>query len=452
MPFTDEQPFLDAVFTRYHDDGPRFIYADFLDDAGDPDRAELVRVQVALARMTDDHPGHDHLVNQEAELLQAHRSRWCEHLSDLVLEEQCVFRRGVLDSFIMDAATFLEKGEELFRRVPFRLLQLRESRDLVSELAEFPLLAKVRELDLCDNSIGNGGLNLLTRSQYLKELESLDLGFNDIDDTGVTILARASNLPRLATLSLSSNGHITSTGMMELAESPFFTDLTTLDVYDNDIDEAGLQAIIRSKSFTRLNTLRLSRNHIRDGGIASLAGSALLSRLLSRSSRLEIHHNEIGPSGIAVLANDPLFCRCSSLDLNNNEIGNTGLESILRSPNLKNLQVLKVSHNHITDAVITAFHDSWPRFFGQLRALDISDNRLTTKGCRILQEANKSGAVNLNLADNSQSTVGAETPIPVADVVQGVLRGVSEVVDAAELRRRVAHPTMRAGDRPNHHG
>ena len=66
MPFTDEQSFLDAILARYHDDGLRFVYADFLDDAGDPDRAELVRVQVALARMMEDHPRRAELANRQA--------------------------------------------------------------------------------------------------------------------------------------------------------------------------------------------------------------------------------------------------------------------------------------------------------------------------------------------------------------------------------------------------
>ena len=65
MPFTDEQPFLDAVFAQYHDDGPRLIYADFLEDAGDPARAELVRLQLALARMPDEHPRRPELANRE---------------------------------------------------------------------------------------------------------------------------------------------------------------------------------------------------------------------------------------------------------------------------------------------------------------------------------------------------------------------------------------------------
>src|SRR5579863_6606402 len=125
MPFTDEQSFLDAIFARYHDDGLRFIYADFLDDSGDPERAELVRIQVALSKITEDHPRWPQLKRLQDELLSANQVRWCEHLNGLVSE--CEFRRGVLDSVVVDARTFLAKGDELFRRGCFRRVRLRDS-------------------------------------------------------------------------------------------------------------------------------------------------------------------------------------------------------------------------------------------------------------------------------------------------------------------------------------
>ena len=84
MPFTDEQPFLDAVFAQYHDDGPRLIYADFPEYAGDPARAELIRLQLALTRMPDEHPRRPELANRERELLVANHSRWTGHLADLI--------------------------------------------------------------------------------------------------------------------------------------------------------------------------------------------------------------------------------------------------------------------------------------------------------------------------------------------------------------------------------
>jgi hypothetical protein len=39
--------------------------------------------------------------------------------------------------------------------------------------------------------------------------------------------------------------------------------------------------------------------------------------------------------------------------------------------------------------------------------------------------------------------------VPLGEVVPGVLREVAEAAEAAELRRRVAHPRMRPGDRAN---
>src|SRR5262245_6845680 len=232
MPFTDEQPFLDAIFARYHDDGPRLVYADFLDAAGDPERAELVRVQLALARMPEDHPRRPELTDRQAELTAAHSARWTEHLGDLV--QGAEFRRGVLDFVSMYAGTFLSDGEELFRRAPVRRLRLLEAARVMPKLIHCPLLAAVRELDLCSNELGNHGVKLLAESPFLKELESLDLGFNAIDDAGVTALARASTLPALTSLGLYENS-LTAEGVKALAESPFFAGLTALDVCGNDI-------------------------------------------------------------------------------------------------------------------------------------------------------------------------------------------------------------------------
>src|SRR5262245_43514127 len=49
-------PFLRAVAGQPDEDAPRLVYADWLDEHGDPDRAEFIRVQCALARSGLDHP------------------------------------------------------------------------------------------------------------------------------------------------------------------------------------------------------------------------------------------------------------------------------------------------------------------------------------------------------------------------------------------------------------
>ena len=42
---TAENSFLRAVIESPDDDAPRLIYADWLDDHGDPERADFIRVQ-----------------------------------------------------------------------------------------------------------------------------------------------------------------------------------------------------------------------------------------------------------------------------------------------------------------------------------------------------------------------------------------------------------------------
>ncbi len=48
--------FLQAISEKPDDDTPRLVYADWLDEHGDPARAEFIRVQCQLARLPPDAP------------------------------------------------------------------------------------------------------------------------------------------------------------------------------------------------------------------------------------------------------------------------------------------------------------------------------------------------------------------------------------------------------------
>jgi len=396
--------------------------------------------------MNEEHPRRPDLANREAELLNLHRARWTNHLGGLVVGVE--FRRGVPDSVSVDSAVFLARGDELFASVRVRRLRLLDDASLLPKLIHSPLLAGVRELDLCDNDLGNGGVDLLARSPYLKNLEALDLGFNGMDNAGVAALARASTFPALTALALNDNGQITSEGLKALADSPFFAGLTTLDASGNDINDAGVRAALASPSFARLHTLNLSRNPIGDAGVAALARAPLFARMLARSNRLELRGHAGGPigaAGAAALAASPALARCVTLDLTGNDLGDTGLPALVASPHLANLRVLKVGRNQVTDAGVVALRETLPALLGRLRVLDLSENRLTRYGIGILDAARGDRPVALDVSGNVQAVAGA-APVPVGEVVPDVLRGAAE---AAELRRRVAHPAGRPGERPN---
>ena len=51
----EEEAFLATIRDRPDDDGPRLIYADYLDEQGDC-RGDFIRIQCALAKLGEDDP------------------------------------------------------------------------------------------------------------------------------------------------------------------------------------------------------------------------------------------------------------------------------------------------------------------------------------------------------------------------------------------------------------
>jgi uncharacterized protein (TIGR02996 family) len=444
MQFTDEQPFLDAIFNRYADDRPRLMYADFLDDSGRPERAELVRVQLALARLDADDSRRPELSDRQLELLNRNRAAWTAHLAGLVVSVD--FRRGVPDSVSVDAATFLERGAELFQQIRVRRLRLLDGAAVMPKLAASPLLAGVRELDLCGADLGNAGVNLLARSPHLTELDALDLGFNNLDDAGIEHLARSSNLPNLTTLALNDNDRITGDGLRALAESPFYAGLAALDVSGNDISEHGIRALVASRSMARLRTFRANGNPIGDAGLAALAGSALFARVLRAEPKLELRGNAIGvdgPAGVSALAACPALAGCTALDLTSNYLGDAGAAALLRSPHLGKLKVLRLARNQLTDGGVLAAHDLLDALFDHVHTLDLTNNRLTRFGLNMLSMLRGKRPVDIEDAGNVQSIHGGDAPVAVSGLVDGLLDNVAE---AARLRHRVTYPRNPNGE------
>ncbi|WP_371388991.1 TIGR02996 domain-containing protein, partial [Salmonella sp. M9-2] len=84
---TPDDAFLQSIIENPDDDGPRLVYADFLEEHGQPARAALIRVQCQLAE--GDHP---ELLEQEAALLKKFGREWAGPLLGLV--KKWSYRRG----------------------------------------------------------------------------------------------------------------------------------------------------------------------------------------------------------------------------------------------------------------------------------------------------------------------------------------------------------------------
>jgi uncharacterized protein (TIGR02996 family) len=71
MSAADRAAFVRAIAANLEDDLPRLVYADWLDEHGEPERAAFIRVQIELARMPPDDPRRPSLIDRQAELVSA---------------------------------------------------------------------------------------------------------------------------------------------------------------------------------------------------------------------------------------------------------------------------------------------------------------------------------------------------------------------------------------------
>lgn len=437
---TDEQAFLDLIFAHYDDDVPRLVYADYLDENGHHHRAELVRLQLALARLSDECPERGALAERADRIQTSLAQREVEQHPDWVLAVE--FRRGVPDSFVVEAASFLRQGADWVQRVRVRRLRLLDVGDQVRELAGCAHLAVVRELDLCCNDL-SGRLATLLQSPHLTNLKLLDLSFTQLGDDDARALAAAASLAGLTTLVLADNPAVTSDALVALAGSRHFSSLRHLDVSGNQIDARGVRALARSDIATQIETVRLSGNPIGSHGTTELVRSPLFGRMLARSARLELSAVGLDTKGLAILAAAPGLRRCTRLDLSNNNLGDNGFAALVRSPFATGLRVVNLARNQISDAGISAVRSQLTPWLGRLQSLDLSGNCLTHRGVRELLSRRGDAAVRLDLSGNLHSGTGMDhdQPTPVGSVVTHVLRDLAET---ASLRRRVSRPLLQA--------
>jgi uncharacterized protein (TIGR02996 family) len=377
---------LELVRAAPDDDGPRLLFADWCDAAGDPDRGEFVRVQLALARLSQRDRRRPPLVRREAELLAAHAARWADPLRGVASGP--VFRRGFVDEVKATARQFAAHADALFALAPVRHLHLLDLGDhpsalrsrhlgklhgltvfaqrvdagragdgrLVGELADSPHLAGLRVLRLGRNRIGDAGAARLAEAD-LRSLEELDLRENDLTDAAAGVVARAEpfaglrrlelagnrigpagaaaaadprRLPRLDALGLASNALAGRAAAGDLLSRPI------IDLSANGFDPANLQALLAAPGPAAVRDLDLGENPLGDAAGLLIAGSPRLAGLRT----LRLCNAGLGDPGLAALATAPHVTRLTRLDVGRNPVGDEGLRAVLQGAALRGLREL----------------------------------------------------------------------------------------------------------------
>src|SRR5262245_30109619 len=94
------EPFLRAICDQPADDAPRLVYADWLEERGDPERARFIRLQVALGASGEADPARE---RECGDLFHDNRQRWLAELpgpSELWGKVRVAPERGSVSTWI----------------------------------------------------------------------------------------------------------------------------------------------------------------------------------------------------------------------------------------------------------------------------------------------------------------------------------------------------------------
>jgi uncharacterized protein (TIGR02996 family) len=314
----------EAVLQSPHDDLPRLVFADWLDDHGEPERAEFIRLQIQLATQLEAQ------VEQRCrELLERHRSQWIIPGLRGVQE----FRRGFVDSLRIAGPEFAEHAERIGAAAPITRLRVPVALEHLREIAEVPWLHRLSHLDLTGNVGFVGQMDWFFEQAGLSGLKSLalrnvqiwpddvpglvgiverwpglielNLSGNPIGDEGLAHLAVPAKLPTLERLILRCDevpkySAIGEWGIVCLVKNPLKS-LRELDLAGHAIDQSAFSVLALSRGFPLLQSLDLSHNDI------LLTEAEWVVRLIESSSleRLNLEDNEIAEGVMQALEEHP---------------------------------------------------------------------------------------------------------------------------------------------------
>lgn len=242
----EEDGFLQAIRANPDDVASRLIFADWLEERGDP-RGEFIRLQCTRAALSASEDHDEELRAREELLWQQHGATWRSGLPRIL--RYAGFERGFVESASLTVNEFLVHAAAIFAATPFRRLRVRRAWDdtaqTVGRLAASPFLVRLQTLDLSDLELGDEQTLVLAASPHVHALGELILQGNHVGDAGAAGLADAALLANLSTLDLSYN-RIGEPGAHALAASPHFPRLRSLRLTKNPLN-AESRAVLRHR-------------------------------------------------------------------------------------------------------------------------------------------------------------------------------------------------------------
>ncbi len=249
-------PFLRAICANPADDLPRLVYADYLEESGEPDavaRAHFIRAQIALTQLTPASKEFREMLAVTNRLSGMYSQDWLWDLpEELHAHGKPQWRRGFIESVKMPWETFV--GESLFDTVPLTRVRIDSVRfdhgTTVEALEALPHVRRITHLSLGPHLHDDGDslLFLLLDARNFAGLTHLDFSENDFENLASFILrfGEAAFAPTLETLNLSDVEAVDDAIGNALATARGMESISRIDLRKTEMS-GGVRAMLRRR-------------------------------------------------------------------------------------------------------------------------------------------------------------------------------------------------------------
>jgi uncharacterized protein (TIGR02996 family) len=270
---TDRDAFLAAIHAAPDDDAPRLVYSDWLEENGQPERAEFIRIQIAMFQEHAAHgrrtPRLDEMFLRQKELF---NRPWADTLRRCGAGAVSTYSRGFsTDAFRMPAEAFAREAADLVGWFgPRPHLVLHHCQGMLAAVAARAELRWIHTLSLTQDwrqpDVADADLTDLCRSPHLAAIRELHVTGGGRTGPALTAascraLAGAATLTGLEVLGLARN-NLGNDGAAALADAEPLRTLRVLDLRQARIGRRGMDALMRSAVLTNLERLQLGGNQI----------------------------------------------------------------------------------------------------------------------------------------------------------------------------------------------
>jgi len=225
----EREAFLKAIFDAPADDLPRLVFADWLDERGESNWAELIRIQCQRGVGEGFFPSEQVLADRA--------------FPKVFVEEEVVFERGFRSALRIVLPAEVLSDSTAFRR---------------TALSEQPHWYGSSELKIASGLIQSGKpIQTILNSAVTARIKKLDLsgslthfggssGESGEESTAIALLREYEYRPV-----------VTAQAVEALVHAREARRLTHLDLRNNDLDNDAARAIVNSKNLIRLQSLHL---------------------------------------------------------------------------------------------------------------------------------------------------------------------------------------------------